>query len=140
MAKNGTPLPGGGRRRTAHGRAAELGASVVYEAPALGEVWTAPEGAADPIDRRGNGTFTAAGAAAAARRRADLEKMPDFAGTPKEERRRLGPLRRHVAAATSPSHATTSLPPPAASRRLATVRPAVSGVRRCLGRKALSRA
>lgn len=78
MTQSNVP-PGGARRRTAHGRAAELGMELVYEAPASDEVRTAPEGAADPIERRGNGTFTPAGAAAAARRRADLERMPDFA-------------------------------------------------------------
>ncbi len=78
MANAGS-MPGGARRRTAHGRAAALGATVVYEAPAIGEVRTAPADAAVPIERRGNGTFTPAGAAAAARRRADLERMPDFA-------------------------------------------------------------
>lgn len=67
------------RRRTAHGRARELGASIVYETPPVDELRAVPEGAADPIARREDGTFTAAGAAAAARRRADLAKLPDFA-------------------------------------------------------------
>jgi hypothetical protein len=57
MAQNGHPMPGGARRRTAHGRKAELGGTVVFEAPASDEVRTAPEGAADPIERRVNGTF-----------------------------------------------------------------------------------
>jgi hypothetical protein len=51
----------------------------VYETPATDELRSVPPGAADPIDRRCDGTFTAAGAAAAARRRAELAKLPDFA-------------------------------------------------------------
>lgn len=67
------------RRRAAHGRARELGTTVVYETPPTDELRPAPAGAADPIARREDGTFTPAGAAAAARRRADLAKLPDFA-------------------------------------------------------------
>lgn len=67
------------RRRSAHGAARAGGATVVYETPPADELRPVPAGAADPIARREDGTFTPAGAAAAARRRADLAKLPDFA-------------------------------------------------------------
>jgi hypothetical protein len=67
------------RRRKAHGNAAKGGATVVYETPPSDEVRPVPVGAADPIQRREDGRFTSAGAAAAARRRADLARLPDFA-------------------------------------------------------------
>ncbi len=67
------------RRRTAHGNAAAGGSTVVFETPPTDELRPVPQGAADPIARRGNGTFTPEGAAAAARRRAELAKLPDFA-------------------------------------------------------------
>jgi hypothetical protein len=66
-------------RRKAHGTAAEHGATIVFETPPTDELRPVPADAAAPIDRRGNGTFTPAGAAAAARRRAELAKLPDFA-------------------------------------------------------------
>jgi hypothetical protein len=52
---------------------------VAFEVPPTDELRPVPPGAAAPIDRRGNGTFTPEGAAAAARRRAELAKLPDFA-------------------------------------------------------------
>lgn len=67
------------RRRAAHGTAAQGGATIVYEVPPTDEVRPVPDGAADPIQRRPDGTFTPDGAAAAARRRADMAKLPDFA-------------------------------------------------------------
>ncbi len=67
------------RRRTAHGTAAEGGATIVYEVPPVDELRPVPAGAADPIERREDGRFTSAGAAAAARRKADLARLPDFA-------------------------------------------------------------
>lgn len=67
------------RRRRAHGRARELGQTTVYEATPTAALRPVPGTAADPIDRDSAGRFTAAGAAAAARRRADLAKLPDFA-------------------------------------------------------------
>lgn len=67
------------RRRKAHGNAAAGGATVVYETPPIDELRPVPAGASDPIERRKSGQFTSAGAAAAARRRADLAKLPDFA-------------------------------------------------------------
>jgi len=65
--------------RTPHGRAAKLGQTLVWETPPSDEQRTAPEGAAAPIGRRGNGTFTPEGARAAARLRVELGKRPDFA-------------------------------------------------------------
>lgn len=67
------------RRRTAHGAAADGGATVVYETPPTDELRSVPAGSADRIERRSDGRFTAAGAAAAGRRRADLARVPDFA-------------------------------------------------------------
>lgn len=51
---------------------------MVFEAVPDG-VRPVPAAGAEPIKRRGDGTFTAAGAAAAARKRAALRKVPDFA-------------------------------------------------------------
>lgn len=67
------------RRRAAHGEAAKHGATIVYETPPTDELRPVPPGAAAPIERRPDGSFTPAGAAAAARRRAELAKLPDFA-------------------------------------------------------------
>lgn len=67
------------RRRSAHGHAATLGQTIVYETVGTSELRPVPVGAADPIERRQDGRFTAAGAAAAGRRRADLARQPDFA-------------------------------------------------------------
>jgi hypothetical protein len=65
--------------RKAHGNAAKGGETLTWETPPSDEQRTAPDGVAAPIERRGNGTFTADGARAAARRRAALQDRPDFA-------------------------------------------------------------
>jgi hypothetical protein len=64
--------------RKAHGTAAKGGQTHVWETPPSDEQRSAPEGAAVPINRRQNGTFTSDGARAAGRRRAELAKVPDF--------------------------------------------------------------
>jgi len=106
-------MPGGARRRAAHGALAGTGATVTFEAVASDEVRPVPADAADPIQRRGNGTFTPAGAAAAARRRADLERMPDFAEQelefiPAEDFAPFDRARRELTRATGSFLATAS--------------------------------
>jgi len=68
--------PGVGSFRSAHGNAAKGGETVVFEAVPDG-LRTVDPGSAEPLDRRSDGKFTAAGAAAAGRRRAALAKVPD---------------------------------------------------------------
>src|SRR5688572_4259809 len=70
--------PGVGAFRTAHGNARKGGATVVFEAVPDG-LRTAQGGFAEPLERSTGGKFTPAGAAAAARRRHALAKVPDFA-------------------------------------------------------------
>lgn len=65
--------------RTAHGNSAKGGQTLTWETPPSDEQRTAPDGAAAPIERRGNGTFTTEGAKAAGRRRAAMAERPDFA-------------------------------------------------------------
>lgn len=67
------------RKRTAHGNAAALGATGVWEATPSDEVRTPPHGSAEPVERRVDGTVTPAGAAVLARRRHELAKLPNFA-------------------------------------------------------------
>lgn len=63
--------------RSAHGKAAQHGATKVAE-PCADGVRPVPPDAAAPVERRGDGTVTAAGAAELARRRWELAKLPDF--------------------------------------------------------------
>lgn len=77
MTKNRSS-PGVGSFRTAHGNARKGGESIVFEAVPDGLRSVNP-GSAEPLERRSDGKFTAAGAAAAGRRRAALAKVPDFA-------------------------------------------------------------
>jgi hypothetical protein len=77
MTRNGTGIPPVGGWRTPHGRAAELGQTKVFEPVADGPR-PVPIGAAAPIERRDDGTFTSEGARAAVRRRQEVEKLPDF--------------------------------------------------------------
>lgn len=65
-------------RRKAHGRAAELGATDVWETTPSDEVRAAPPEAAAPVERRGNGTVTPEGARELARRRWEAQRLPDF--------------------------------------------------------------
>jgi len=58
--------------RSAHGNAAKGGQTLTWETPPSDEQRTAPDGVAAPIERRGNGTFTAEGAKAADGRRAAM--------------------------------------------------------------------
>ncbi|HMI85125.1 MAG TPA: hypothetical protein VK550_13580 [Polyangiaceae bacterium] len=66
------------RKRAAHGKAAELGATTVWEATPSNEVRAVPPDAAAPVERRDNGTVTAAGAVELARKRWEAARMPDF--------------------------------------------------------------
>lgn len=63
--------------RAAHGAAAKAGQTKVPE-PVADGVRPAPEGIAAPLERRTNGTWTAAGAVEAARLRWEAEQVPDF--------------------------------------------------------------
>jgi len=65
-------------RRTAHGRAAELGAVLVYEATASDELRPLPSVLSEPIERKPLGQFTSDGAKAAVRRRQELCRRPDY--------------------------------------------------------------
>ncbi|HKY39257.1 MAG TPA: hypothetical protein VJN18_25140 [Polyangiaceae bacterium] len=66
------------RRRTNHGRDRELhGERQVYETVTDG-VRPVPAGAAAPVERRDDGTVTAAGAAELARMSAEARRLPDF--------------------------------------------------------------
>jgi len=67
------------RRRSAHGNAAKHGAVTVWEATPSDEVRTAPSGAAVPQAPRDEGRFTPESAREAARRRWELEGLPNFA-------------------------------------------------------------
>lgn len=67
------------RRRTAHGKAASLGALTVWENTPSDEVRAAPAGGAAPHATREDGRFTPETAREAARRRWALANMPDFA-------------------------------------------------------------
>ncbi len=69
---------GVGSFRTAHGSAAKQGQSVAFECVPDG-LRPAPAALAEPIETDEAGRFTSAGAAAAARRRHELSKVPDFA-------------------------------------------------------------
>lgn len=69
---------GVGSFRTAHGNARKGGQTVVFETAPDGLRSVAP-GSGEPLERREGGKFTSAGAAAAARRRHALAKVPDFA-------------------------------------------------------------
>jgi hypothetical protein len=66
------------RRRTAHGALADTGVLTTWESTASDEVRSAPPNASAPVDRRDDGTVTAAGAAELARRRWEAARMPDF--------------------------------------------------------------
>jgi hypothetical protein len=75
--RNAAPVPRVGGWRAAHGAAAKGGATKVFEQVADG-VRPAPPGAADPVERRSDGTVSPAGAAVLARMRWEAEKLPDF--------------------------------------------------------------
>jgi hypothetical protein len=67
-----------GSFRPAHGTAAKRGKTMVFEAVPDG-MRPAPAPTTEPIETDAAGRFTSAGAAAAARRRHELAKLPNFA-------------------------------------------------------------
>jgi hypothetical protein len=78
MARNGNGVPSVGVWRTPHGRTAELGTQQRVAEPVADGVRPVPDGAAAPVDRRDDGTVTAAGAVELARMRWEAAKAPNF--------------------------------------------------------------
>lgn len=76
-ASNGHSVPPVGGWRSAHGNLAGGGETHAFE-PVADGVRPVPEGSAAPVERRDDGTVTAAGAAELARLRWEAAKIPDF--------------------------------------------------------------
>lgn len=74
---SGGPL----RKRQVHGKTAsgERAPQTVWESVGTDEMRSPPPGSAAPLEHRKNGTWTSAGASAAARLRWAAAKVPDFA-------------------------------------------------------------
>lgn len=77
MRKRDEATPKVGGWRTAHGAAAKGGQTKVFE-PVADGVRPVPPGAAVTQAPRDNGRFTSASGAEAARRKAELDRLPDF--------------------------------------------------------------